>query len=129
MERLTIKNIENQNRAACRFENCGTDEEYCPLCVQDDDDCELMQVLTDKLAKFEDLEEAERLIILPCKVGDKVKATVLRPYNGHTATIHGEVVGVSIIDKITIRVSYDSCRTIDFLDTDFGDTVFVEART
>jgi len=62
---------------------------------------------------------------MPCKIGDMVKATVLRPYNGHEATIYGKVVAISENKKV-IRVSYNSGRTIDFYDTDFGKTVFVQ---
>lgn len=65
--------------------------------------------------------------IIPYKIGDKVKATVCRPYNGHEAYIHGEIVGISE-DKKVIRVLYDGCRTIDFYDTDFGKTLFIEKK-
>lgn len=87
------------------------------------------ELLCDFYASAEVQELSNPCVVLPCKVGDKVKATVLRPYNGNTATIHGEVIGIFITDKIMIRVSYDSCRTIDFRDTDFGETVFVEVTT
>lgn len=59
------------------------------------------------------------------KIGDKVKATVFRPYNGHEATIHGEIVAISE-DKKVIKVSDDFNRIIDFYDTDFGKTIFVQ---
>jgi|GEM_PF-3314756 len=61
------------------------------------------------------------------KIGDKVKAIVFRQYNGHEATIHGEIVAISE-DKKVIKVSYDSDRFIDFYDTDFGKTVFVQDK-
>jgi hypothetical protein len=67
----------------------------------------------------------EKLIDSPCKIGDKVKATVCRPYNGHEAYIHGEVVAI-FEDKKIIRVLYSGCKIIDFYYTDFGKTVFVE---
>ena len=63
--------------------------------------------------------------LLLCKIGDKIGATAYRPYNGHEVYIHGEVVGISE-DKKVIRVLYNGCRTIDFYDTDFGKTVFIE---
>lgn len=66
------------------------------------------------------------LRILPCKVGDIVKATVLRPFNNHTVHITGEVIAIrKNKDNATIRVKYNDNRIIDFYDTDFGDTVFV----
>lgn len=70
------------------------------------------------------MESTTSKILAPCKIGDKITATVFRPYNGHNATIHGEVIAMSA-DKKIVRVLYNSCRTIDFYDTDFGETVFV----
>lgn len=64
--------------------------------------------------------------IPPCKVGDTVKATVLRPFDNHTVHITGEVIAIrKNKDNATIRVKYNGNRIIDFYDTDFGDTVFV----
>jgi len=59
------------------------------------------------------------------KIGDKVKAIVCRCYNGHEVTIHGEIVAISK-DKKVIRVSYDFDRFMNFYDTDFGKTVFIQ---
>jgi len=59
--------------------------------------------------------------VIPCKVGDKVRATVLRSYNGHTCTIYGDVVEVQPV----VRVRYDICRHVDFIAPDFGKTVFL----
>jgi ABC-type uncharacterized transport system ATPase subunit len=77
--------------------------------------CELIQMIKDG-----------KLIMIPCNVGDTVTAEVVRPYNNHTITIQGEVIG--IMKRIVIRVQYDSDRTIDFYDTDFGKTVFVTPK-
>lgn len=76
---------------------------------------------------FTTKEAAEKsLRILPCKVGDTVKATVLRPFNNHIAHITGEVIAIrKNKHNATIRVKYNGDRIIDFYDTDFGDTVFV----
>ncbi|MEA4896144.1 MAG: hypothetical protein VB064_12925 [Oscillospiraceae bacterium] len=63
----------------------------------------------------------KKVMILPCKVGDTVKATVLRPYNGHTDTIFGEVIEIQPV----VRVRYNQCRHIDFIAPDFGKTVFL----
>lgn len=63
---------------------------------------------------------------MPCKVGDTVKATVLRPFDNHTVHIIGEVIAIRKNKKnATIRVKYNGNRIIDFYDTDFGDTIFV----
>ncbi len=58
--------------------------------------------------------------VLPCKVGDKVTAKVLRPYNGHELSIQGEVTDIELV----FRVQYDSYRHVDFLASDYGKTVF-----
>jgi hypothetical protein len=68
-------------------------------------------------------------VVLPCKVGDAVKATAYRPYNGHEATIFGKVAAIIITNKTFIRISYQQCRHIDVLDTDFGKTVFLIRET
>ncbi len=77
--------------------------------------------LQSELQKYRDDEAAGMLIRLPCKVGDSVTATVLRPYNGHELTIHGEIIDVQTV----ARVKYDSCRHVDFLASDFGKTIFL----
>lgn len=83
----------------------------------------------DRLEQLCNAEREGKVVVLPCKVGDTVKATVLRPYNGHEAHIQGEVIGIAITDAITnkifIRVVYNQCRYIDFLPDDFGKTVFL----
>jgi hypothetical protein len=78
---------------------------------------------------FENLQlrkdKDKSFMALPCKIGDSVKALVLRPYNNHSGTIFGKVIGIIITQDIVIKVLYDSCRTIDFYDTDFGKTIFL----
>lgn len=59
----------------------------------------------------------------PCKVGDLVKAKVIRPYNGHEATIHGEVIAVT--DQM-FRVMYMTGRYMDFTMDDIGKTVTIK---
>jgi hypothetical protein len=98
-------------------------EDYCPICNTDGKDDN--NVPGEYCPNCGQKLDWEKLIDLPCKIGDKVKATVCRPYNRHEAYIHGEVVAISE-DKKIIRVLYNGCRTIDFYDTDFGKTVFVE---
>jgi len=61
--------------------------------------------------------------MIPCKVGDLVMAKVFRPYNGHEATIHGEVIAVS---GQMFRVKYMFCRYMDFTMDDIGNTVFIK---
>lgn len=58
---------------------------------------------------------------LPCKVGDKVRAIVYRPCNGRNSTIFGEVSDIQLV----VRVMHSGCRHVDFLASDFGQTVSV----
>jgi hypothetical protein len=58
-----------------------------------------------------------------CKVGDAVTATVVRPYNGHKAIIHGTVTHV--MDKAFL-VKYNTGRYMEFRMEDIGKTVHVE---
>lgn len=62
-----------------------------------------------------------RVVVLPCKVGDMVRATATRPYNDHTIAIDGIVSDIQTV----VRVVYGECRYIDFLISDFGKTVFL----
>jgi hypothetical protein len=85
MDRLTYKNgVEYTNELYCGYENCDVLEDSCPLCQ---DDCFIVRNAIDKLAYYEELEEQGLLIKIPCKVGDAVKAKVLRPYNGNEVII------------------------------------------
>ena len=77
MERLTDKNaVGNYFYPKC-FEKCdgfGASSKC--------DNCEIMTSVCEKLGKYEDLEEQDRLIKLPCKIGDTV-------YEIAGATTHG----------------------------------------
>lgn len=74
----------------------------------------------DRLREMCAAERDGRVSIEKCKVGDLVTAKVLRPYNGHELTIHGEVADIETV----FRVKHSSCRYVDFLMDDFGKTVF-----
>mgnify|MGYP004685212609 CR=1 FL=1 len=69
MERLTDK-IDNTNCVKGCGSNCKYGFQYCRK--EDWENCETIADVIDKLADYEDLEEQGRLIILPCKVGDKI---------------------------------------------------------
>ena len=69
MERLTEK-IHNTNCIAGCGSNCKYGFEYCRR--ENWENCETISDVIDKLAEYEDLEEQDRLIKLPCKVGDTV---------------------------------------------------------
>lgn len=67
MERLTDKNaVGNYFYPKC-FEKCdglGASSKC--------DNCEIMTSICEKLGKYEDLEEQDRMIIFPCNKGDKI---------------------------------------------------------
>jgi hypothetical protein len=98
--------------------------EKCP-CDTKEEDTELNEIVDgidlDRLREICAAERDGRVAIEKCKVGDLVTAKVLRPYNGHELTIHGEVVDIETV----FRVKHSSCRYVDFLMDDFGKTVFL----
>ncbi len=79
------------------------------------------QELCRRLKYFEDLQEQGRLVELPCKVGEAVRAIVNRPFNGNNLTIFGEVSDIQTV----VRVVHSGCRYVNFLISDFGKTVFL----
>ena len=53
-------------------DGCDTICENCPMKGKCSDSQDCVNVLADRLAAYEDAEEQGLLVILPCKVGDKV---------------------------------------------------------
>lgn len=90
-------------------------------------DCEEIDAVYRRLKEYEDLEEQDRLVKLPCKVGDVVY------FAHHDRVISSEVLsekyhaeaenhGVFIRERLTIDVEGVSAE-IDF--GDIGKTVFL----
>lgn len=111
MERLTKW---SKDRADC---NVG----YCP---EDCSYCERFKEIREKLASYEDLQEAGRLVILPCAVGDTVygifcdevypKKIIRIEINPHTNP------------QLWMGTKFDfSSGTIDRIDMVLGKTVFL----
>lgn len=71
MKRLTTK-TEQGNILPLKNAVCGIDMPRWCLHQENDNEWFLIGDAVDKLAKYEDDEEAGRLIQLPCKVGDKI---------------------------------------------------------
>lgn len=124
MERLTDKNAAGNYFYPKCFEKCdglGASSKC--------DNCEITTSICEKLGKYEDLEERGRLVILPCKVGDKI----FFDFAGFGKDI----------DKFTVKDFHLDCfedgETILFCDyesndktlsgqidvTEFGKTVFL----
>ena len=69
MERLTEK-IGNTNCVKGCGSNCKYGFQHCR--TEDWENCKTIDDVIDKLAEYEDLEEQDLLLRLPCKVGDTV---------------------------------------------------------
>ena len=69
MERLTDK-IGNTNCVKGCGSNCKYGFQYCRK--EDWENCQTISDVIDKLADYEDLEEQDRLVKLPCKIGTEV---------------------------------------------------------
>lgn len=69
MERLTKREISGitYNNSPGFMCSC-----YCDNCSKGTEDCDRLKAMVNRLAKFEDLEEQDLLVRLPCKVGDTV---------------------------------------------------------
>lgn len=124
MERLTKKNDSGGYYYPKCFEKCngfGASSEC--------DDCEIMTSVCEKLGDYEDLEEQNRLVKLPCKVGDiiyRVNAGAKEP------VIKMRVLQVNYKqlhkDRIIIRIDAmndNDMRESCYLLEDFGKNVFL----
>ena len=82
----------------------------------------------DKLAEYEDLEEQNRLLKLPCAVGDELYLLLERNAGGF-GIVKSKLVKYSISEKCEIFSAFYECKeignTIEFYRCDFGETVFL----
>lgn len=70
MERLTSYKNECNREMICRWEDCLIDEEHCPYL--NEDNCNCLKEILEKLGEYEDLEEQGLLMKLPCSIGSDV---------------------------------------------------------
>lgn len=122
MERLTYRT--ELGVSIGKNEDCPT----CSICWNCDippRECQYISDALEKLAKYEDLEEQDRLVKLPCKVGDTVYGI---------NTDRNIVSALKIISvKIYSYAIYFDYQLIDgiyknivsFADADIGKTVFL----
>lgn len=121
MKKLTVRNFENE--ACCAYDGCHLYED----CYE----CPGFQDILYKLAHYEDLEEAGRLVKLPCKVGDTVYFLNTKP---HISLRMNEVYKAKVVRIVTIgsgsfvmiqmRTEY-GCTELPAERCDFGKTVFL----
>ena len=120
-ERLSNKNpcndckvdrkIGNPNRWECECSRCDKPNDWKNDCVK-------------KLAEYETAEEEERLLFLPCKVGDKVYIIDDIDYSYERDSV---VTGIDI-DKygVSIMIQDESPVSSSGYDiSDFGETIFL----
>lgn len=77
-------------------------------------------IVAEKLKYYEDLEEQGRLLILPCKVGDKVWITL--DYDVMEARVQG--ISVSATGKDTI-LHFGGYPIVNACGSEMGRTVFL----
>jgi hypothetical protein len=93
MKRLTMKN--GDGYSLCH--------DNCPKRGDCYDGADCAEVLTARLGEYEDAEEAERLLILPCKVGDTVMAYLEDAPKKGRSTYH---LSECKVTEITFSVDY-----------------------
>lgn len=76
----------------------------------------------ERLAEYEDAEESGLMLLLPCKVGDKVYE-IVTIFDDATLT-EKRIIKTRVIDYITTAHLYE-CKGRIFNDDDFGKTVFL----
>lgn len=80
---------------------------------------ELVDILTARLADYEDAEQQRRFVVLPCKIGDEMWG--LTKYNGHTKKVkQGIVTEMYFGDDMRLCVSMKGVGR-----GEFGKTVFL----
>ena len=115
MERLTDKSIVGNYFYPKCFEKCdglGASSKC--------DNCEIMTSICEKLGKYEDLEEQDRLIKLPCKIGTEVYDITCWDNIEEKVVVKGKVY-YRIVRKHKVTKLPFTYSDID----DFGKTVFL----
>ena len=81
-----------------------------------------------KIKEYESLEEQNRLLKLPCAVGDELYLLLERNAGGF-GIVKSKLVKYSISEKCEIFSAFYECKeignTIEFYRCDFGETVFL----
>ena len=115
MERLTDKSMVGNYFYPKCFEKCdglGASSKC--------DNCEIMTSICEKLGKYEDLEEQDRLIKLPCKIGTEVYDITCWDDIEEKVVVKGKAY-YRIVRKHKVTKLPFTYSDID----DFGKTVFL----
>ena len=105
------RQIGNPNRWECECSRCDKPNDWKNDCIK-------------RLAEYETAEEEERLVVLPCKVGDKVYIIDDIDYSYERDSV---VTGIDI-DKygVSIMIQDESPVSSSGYDiSDFGETIFL----
>lgn len=120
MSRLTKKNDSGGHYYPKCFEKCNGlgASSKC-------DNCEIMTSVCEKLGDYEDLDEQDRLIKLPCKVGDTVYVKMASYCKTHyaEAEVRDFVHFISCGFCAVVTSKYFDKENITF--SEFGKTVFL----
>lgn len=132
MERLSYKDKDRID-VICKYEDCDICEQRCP-CINEDN-CLCLQEILERLAKYEDLEEQNRLLKLPYAINDTVYyLDDITPFE--EMPIEGRISGFrvtwcrTIVIHITTNFNDEGCladrnEDIDVVAEEFGKTVFL----
>lgn len=115
MERLTMWFGNNNDRCAMpNIEVCQIGQRHV-----------WQQMMTEKLARYEDLEEQGLLVRLPCKVGDTVYCEN-EEYEIYQFYFRSENKTETPAIRFFAECMYNAnCDDIDFWDYEIGKTVFL----
>lgn len=129
MERLTYRT--ELGVSIDKNEDCPT----CSICWNCDippRECQYISDALEKLAKYEDLEEQGRLVILPCKVGDTVWDNDYGRPCAYTITAFSfgeceEYICEPVTKKETVFYYANSSGSItgSFAESEIGKSVFL----
>ena len=122
MERLTEKLFGFVQLKACGNDFCKEtcsehdEEKSCKNCP--------IQKAFEKLAEYEDLEEQGLLLHLNCKMGDSIWYV---DDDDDNYPIEAKITGIEIKENYILYFTEEkeSCGTMGFINTDFGETVFL----
>lgn len=119
MSRLTKNNKGDYYYPECieRCDGVGTSEKC--------NECDLCYAICEKLGEYEDLEEQDRLIKLPCRIGDTVYVKMAPYCKTHyaEAEVKDFVHFISCGFCIVVTSKYFDKQNIPF--SEFGKTVFL----
>lgn len=82
---------------------------------------EWIDMLTERLAAYEDAEQDGRLVVLPCKVGDTVYVTYGEGYRPHVV----DRIHILANCNVQVRMRHFCKETLYLSASEFGKTAFL----